>query len=344
MRRSIKLTLGRILITKPVKQVLVSQIFDWYFNINSWKEGIIMIKIEKKSFYAKQKLVIFAFVLPAAIFMFCMIIIPILYNLVMSFQNVDLMNFAQGDKDFIGLAMYKKVVSNPTFKIALNNTLFFTFWCLIFQFILGFGMALFFSKQFRLSQFLRGLTVVAWVMPMIAVAGIFKFMFNGDIGIINDLLLKAKIIEEPIRWLSNGDTAMIAIIIANIWKGIPFNMILLSTALTTLPRDVFEAASIDGANSFKRFYYITLPLLKPAIISVLTLGFIYTFKVFDLPYVMTGGGPGSATEMLSTLAYRYSFTEYNFSQGSTVANILFALLMIVGVFYISLVNKEEDGK
>lgn len=301
-----------------------------------------MKKVRKKNYYYKQKFTVFAFVLPAAVFMFLMIVIPIIYNIVMSFQNVDLMNFAKGDKKFIGFDMYKKIFQNSTFKIALKNTLSYTFWCLVFQFPLGFGMALFFSRKFKLAQFLRGLTVIAWVLPMIAVAGIFKFMFNGDVGIINHFLVSLNIIKEPIKWLAYGDTAMTAIIIANIWKGVPFNMILLSTALTTLPKDVFEAASIDGANTLKKFLYITMPLLKPAIISVLTLGFIYTFKVFDLSYVMTGGGPGSATEMLSTLAYRFSFTEYNFSQGSAVANILFALLMVVGIFYISLVNKEEN--
>lgn len=302
-----------------------------------------MKKIKRNKFFIKQKFIVYAFVLPAAIYMFLMIIVPIMNNIVMSFQNVDLMNFAKGNKEFVGFAIYKKILSNATFKIALKNTLLFTVWCLLFQFPLGFGMALFFSKKFKTSQFLRGLTVIAWVLPMIAVAGIFKFMFNGDIGIINYFLAKLHIIKEPIKWLSYGDSAMAAIIIANIWKGIPFNMILLSSALTTLPNDVFEAANIDGANAIKRFFYITIPLLKPAIISVLTLGFIYTFKVFDLPYVMTGGGPGSATEMLSTLAYRFSFTEYNFSQGSAVANILFVLLMIVGIFYISLVNKEESN-
>jgi multiple sugar transport system permease protein len=169
-------------------------------------------------------------------------------------------------------------------------------------------------------------------------------MFNSDIGIINHMLMQLRIIKEPIQWLSMGNTAMTSIIIANIWKGVPFNMILLASALTTLPSDVFEAASIDGANALQRFIYITIPLLKPAIISVLTLGFIYTFKVFDLVYVMTGGGPGSSTEMLSTLAYRYSFGEYNFSQGAAAANVLFVLLMAVGLIYIRIVNKEEEDQ
>lgn len=121
-------------------------------------------------------------------------------------------------------------------------------------------MAMFFSLKFKGAEFLRGINVVAWMVPMIAVAGIFKFMFNGDIGVVNAVLLSLHLINQPIQWLANGHTAMTSIIVANIWKGVPFNMILLATALTTLPKDVYEAASIDGANAFQSFIHISLPL------------------------------------------------------------------------------------
>ena len=283
-----------------------------------------------------------SFILPGVIFMTIMILVPIIYNITMSFQNVNLMNFTSNAKTFAGLDVYKKVFSDGVFYIALKNTLIFTFWNLLFQFPIGVAMAMFFSLKFKGAEFLRGINVVAWMVPMIAVAGIFKFMFNGDIGVVNAVLLSLHLINQPIQWLANGHTAMTSIIVANIWKGVPFNMILLATALTTLPKDVYEAASIDGANAFQSFIHISLPLLKPAMISVLTLGFIYTFKVFDLVYVITGGGPGSSTEVLSTLAYRNSFSEYNFSQGAAVANILFVLLSLVGLIYIKMVKKEEE--
>lgn len=302
--------------------------------------------MKKISYFQKKKLVFFAFVLPGAIFMAVMIIYPILYNILMSFKNVDIMNFATGDSQFVGLSMYKEIFSDEVTGIALKNTLMFTIWCLLFQFPLGFGLALFFSQKFKLAGFLRGINVIAWMIPMVAVAGVFKYMFNSDVGIVNQILMNLHIISKPIEWLAHGDTAMISIVVANIWKGVPFNMILLATALTTLPEDIFESASIDGATRVQQFFYITVPLLKPAIISVLTLGFIYTFKVFDLVYVMTGGGPGSSTEMLSTLAYRYSFAEYNFSKGSAIANVLFVLLMLVGLIYIRIVLREdkEEGR
>ncbi|MDO5540680.1 MAG: sugar ABC transporter permease [Eubacteriales bacterium] len=297
--------------------------------------------MKKGGYFQKKKLTFFAFVLPGAVFMAVMIIYPIIYNIVMSFKDVNIMNFATGDSKFIGLSMYKDILHDKVTWIAIKNTLLFTVWCLLFQFPIGFAMALFFSKRFKLAPTLRGINVIAWMIPMVAVAGVFKYMFNSDVGIVNRILMGLHLISSPVEWLAHGNTALAAIVVANIWKGVPFNMILLATALTTLPADIYESASIDGANKFQQFFLLTVPLLKPAIISVLTLGFIYTFKVFDLVYVMTGGGPGSATEMLSTLAYRYSFAEYNFSQGAAIANVLFVLLMIVGFFYIHITLKED---
>lgn len=297
----------------------------------------------KKGYFLRKKLVFYAFVLPGAIYMTLMIILPICSNIIMSFQDVNLMNFASGERHFVGLVMYKDIFGEKVTWAAMKNTLWFTFWCLVFQFPIGFALALLFSREFKGSSFLRGINVVAWMIPMVAVAGIFKYMFNSDIGIINQILINLHIVRKPVEWLAHGNTAMASIIVANVWKGVPFNMILLATALTTVPSDVYESASIDGATRIQRFFYITVPLLKPAIISVLTLGFIYTFKVFDLVYVMTGGGPGSSTEMLSTLAYQYSFNEYNFSQGAAVANVLFVLLMLVGFVYIRIVTKEDGG-
>lgn len=296
----------------------------------------------KKGYFFRKKLTFYAFVLPGAIYMTLMIILPICSNIIMSFKDVNLMNFASGDAKFVGLTMYRDVFADKVMWTAIGNTLWFTFWCLLFQFPLGFAMAILFSKDFKGARFLRGFNVIAWMIPMVAVSGVFKYMFNSDIGVINRILTDLHLVSKPVEWLAHGNTAMASVIIANIWKGVPFNMILLATALTTVPSDVYESASIDGANRIQRFFYITLPLLKPAIISVLTLGFIYTFKVFDLVYVMTGGGPGSSTEMLSTLAYRYSFNEYNFSQGAAVANVLFVLLMLVGIVYIRIVTKEDN--
>jgi multiple sugar transport system permease protein len=170
---------------------------------------------------------------------------------------------------------------------------------------------------------------------------LYKFIFAVNGGIINELLLAWGVIREPIQWLLEPITSMIAVITANIWIGIPFNMILILTGLTTVPETVYESASIDGANTVQKLFLITVPMIKPALMSVLTLGFIYTFKVFDLVWVMTKGGPVFATELLSTYSYRMSFDEFNFSQGAAVANILFVVLFIVGIFYTRIIQEDE---
>ena len=209
--------------------------------------------------------------------------------------------------------------------------------------MIGFALALFFSKKFALSKPIRGILLVPWMIPVTVTALMFKLLFATDIGVINYILRSLHIIEENIEWLTTPGTAMFALIFANVWIGIPFNMILISTGLTTIPKELYEGASIDGANKVQSFINITLPLLKPTIESVLILGFIYTFKVYDLVYVMTNGGPVNSTHMLSTYSYKLSFEMFQYSKGSAVANVLLIILMIVGVFYIKATTKGEDA-
>ena len=213
----------------------------------------------------------------------------------------------------------------------------------LFQFIIGFALAVFFNQNFKFAKPIRGLLMMPWMIPITVTALMFKFIFGTDVGILNYALQSLGIISQNIDWLTSTGTAMIAIIVTNVWIGIPFNMILISTGLTTIPQELYEAASIDGANKVQSFFKITLPLLKPTIESVLILGFIYTFKVFDLVYVMTGGGPVNSTHMLSTYSYKLSFEMFKYSKGSAVANVLLVILLIVGFFYLKSTSSDEEA-
>ncbi len=195
--------------------------------------------------------------------------------------------------------------------------------------------------KFRLAPFLRGLMMVSWLIPLTVTALLFKFMMASNEGVFNQLLISWGMIDNPIPWLSDPKIAIWSVIIANIWVGIPFNMLLISAGLSSLPEDVYESASLDGANAFQKFIHLTLPLLRPVITVVMMLGFIYTFKVFDLVFVMTGGGPVHATEVLSTVSYRYSFDEFQFSMGAASANVLFFILLLVSLVYLRLIKKDE---
>lgn len=293
------------------------------------------------SFERRERLYGYAFVVPAVVFMLAFVGYPIVYNIVLSLQDVNVMTFSQKTKEFVGLGNYQKLFQGEMIYITLKNTVLYTVGSIAFQFLLGFALALLFSRQFPLSAPIRGLLVITWMMPLTVTALLYKFMLSPTNGIVDEILMALHLIEKPVGWLIHVDTALWGVILANIWVGIPFNMILLSTGLANIPEELYESASIDGANAGQRFAHITLPLLRPAILSVLILGVIYTFKVFDLVFVMTGGGPVNATEVLSTYAYRQSFSEFNFSIGAAIANVLFLCLFVVGLGYIKTIRHEE---
>ncbi len=284
----------------------------------------------------------YAFILPGFIYMVVILGYPLVYNVILSFRNVNVKTFASKTDVFVGLQNYVELFGNATFRLVLKNTFVFTFWCLLFQFSIGFIMALFFSKRFTLAGPIRGLILIAYMMPMSVTALLGKNMFDKSSGVINSLLMNIGIIHSPVDWLLQPGTAMAAVIAMNCWVGIPFNMLLLTSGLTGISQEVLEAAEVDGANKWQRFWHVTFPLLRPAIMAVLMLGFIYTFKAFDLMFIMTSGGPLNATDVLGTYAYNLSFKQYEFSKGSAVAMVLFVILFIIGLFYLKMVASEDD--
>lgn len=297
---------------------------------NSYKKRLL--SEELKGYY---------FILPALIFMIALVGFPILYNFVLSFYNLDVITMGQNSQKFIGFQNYDELFHTPTMITSIINTFVFTFGSIFFQFIIGFALALLFNISFSLSKFLRGLLLISWMIPVTVTALLAKFMFSPSGGIVDAILLNLHLIDKPLGWFIDPNMAMMSEILTNVWIGIPFNMILLTTGLSNIPRTYYEAAEVDGANVIQRFFFITIPQMRAAMLSVIILGVIYTFKVFDLIFVSTGGGPVDSTEVLSTYAYRLSFTQYSFSKGSAAANVLFVILFVVGLFYIRLIGKDE---
>lgn len=286
----------------------------------------------------------YLYVAPALIYMLFFVGYPIVSNLILSLQDVTVTTLTAEKKPWIGFQNYVELFQDDVLKSSIINTLLFTLACLGIQFIIGMLLALFFNKKFSFAKPIRGILMMPWMIPITITALMFKFIFSSNVGILNQALQTLHMIDKPIDWLTQPHTAMFALIVANIWIGIPFNMILISTGLSTISEDLYESASIDGANRIQKFFKITLPLLRPAIESVLILGFIYTFKVFDLVYVMTNGGPVNSTHMLSTYSYKLSFEMFKYSKGAAVANILFVILLCVSLFYLKCVYSEEEGR
>lgn len=290
----------------------------------------------------KKRLEGYGFIAPGFLYVLLVLGYPLVYNIILSFKNVNVKTFAKGGDVFVGFQNYIDLFQDPTFLLVLKNTFVFTVACLVIQFTLGFLLALFFSQKFTFAGPIRGLILVAYMMPMSVTAMLGKNMFGVTEGVVNDLLMKVGLIHAPVEWLVSSSTAMIAVIAVNCWVGIPFNMLLLTSGLTGISQDVYESASLDGANKFQRFFYITLPLMKSSILAVLMLGFIYTFKAFDLMFIMTSGGPLNSTDVLGTYAYQLSFSQYEFSQGSAAALVLFCCLFVIGLFYLRMISKEDD--
>jgi len=301
-----------------------------------------LLKPKRLTIAKRKTLEGYGFILPGFLYVMFILGYPLIYNVILSFKNTNVKNFAKGTSEFVGFSNYVILFHDETFMLVLRNTFIFTICCLAFQFTIGFLFALFFSQKFKLSGPIRGLILVGYMMPMSVTAMLGKNIFGVSEGVINDLLLKTGLIHQPVEWLVGSGTAFAAVIAVNCWVGIPFNMLLLTSGLTGISQDVYESASMDGANKFQRFFYITLPLMKSSILAVLMLGFIYTFKAFDLMFIMTNGGPLNATDVLGTYAYNLSFTKYEFSLGSAAAMVLFVCLFAIGLFYLRLITKEDD--
>jgi multiple sugar transport system permease protein len=193
-----------------------------------------------------------------------------------------------------------------------------------------------------MSNTMRGLLLSGWQIPSVVTGTIFLWLFNLDYGLVNFILTSLNVIKEPIGWVTQADTALITVILVNIWLGIPFNTILLTAGITGLPEDVFEAATVDGANAWQKLIHITIPMLRSTILAVLMLGFIYTLRVFDVIWIMTKGGPADATEVLPTFAYRLSFISFNFGQSAAVSVIILSILLVAAVGYLKFGIQEHN--
>jgi multiple sugar transport system permease protein len=284
------------------------------------------------------------FAAPALLYMLVFVGYPIASNVSLSMHRVTVETVNAESHPFVGMENYFELFADPVLWISIRNTFVFTIGSIVFQLVFGFGLALFFHGGFFGSKPMRGLLMIPWMIPMTITGLMFKFMFASNVGIVNELLQLAGIIDEPVGWLLEPNLALFGVLLANIWIGIPFNMVLLATGLTAIPQNLYENASIDGAGKVSCFLHITLPLLRPAIESVLMLGLIYTFKVFDLVYVMTRGGPVNATQLMSTYSYKLSFTLFRYSDGAAVANILFVILAAFGAVYLVLVRGERNAQ
>jgi len=297
-------------------------------------------KTGKKRRKIRRRWDLYAFVIPALLFLAVFTIYPICTTVILSFEQVDLGSLVSGITPFAGIENYKVVLGDPVFQRGVGTSLIFTAVSVMFQYILGFMLALLFNQRFPLSRLLRGLIMMGWVLPIVVSSTIFKWMLQQDTGIINYVLLALHLVQQPIPWLNDPRVALLAPIIANIWLGVPFYMALLLAGLQGIAPHLYEAAMVDGANAVQRLRYITVPLMRSPSLIVMTLGIVYTLNVFDLIYILTNGGPANATNVLPIYAYQQAFSYFNLGTGAAVTMLIFVFLLVVSLGYLFLIRRE----
>jgi multiple sugar transport system permease protein len=233
------------------------------------------------------------------------------------------------------------LLDDPLFWLVTRNTVIFTVANVAVQFMLGLALALYFQLSFPGGAFLRGLVLVGWMLPPLVIGAVWKWLLASDNGVINYALQSLGLVSDKIYWLSDPSLSLLAVTMANIWFGVPFNMILLAAGLAGIPADIYEAAALDGAGPLRRFIFITLPLLRPTIYALLSLSTVYTMRAFDLIYTMTHGGPLDSSNIFPVWSYRMSFELFNFGGGAAIATAMFVLVLVVAVAYVRSVRAEQ---
>ena len=281
------------------------------------------------------------FLLPAVIFVIVTVLYPLGYNIGLSFFKVGIREVVSGGAQWIGLDNYISEFSQPAFWNALGISVFYTAFVVLIAVALGMLLALFFNLEFRGRSQMRALILIAWVLPSVVSANIWRWLFDGSYGLLNAGLGALGFIKGPIFWLSNADSARIAVVLASVWSLAPFAMILLIAGLQSVSKTLYEAARIDGASRWQQFWYVTMPILRPVTLTTALLCFIYTFRVFDVIFLMTQGGPGNATKVLTVYAYQEAFSFYHFGTAGVATTVLLIVPIVLALFYFRSVRKEE---
>lgn len=280
-------------------------------------------------------------VLPSLIIIVCFALYPVAQAFWISLHTYKL-NMPGLGQPFVGLQNYIGLLQDERFLRALYNTFYFSFWSVLLEFIIGLAIALLINRAFVGRGIVRAAVLVPWAIPTVISATMWKFMYNDQLGVVNDILVKLGILDQYRTFLGSPESALWSIILTDVWKTTPFMALLMLAGLQVIPRELYEAAKVDGAGVIQTFFRITLPLLKPAILVALLFRTLDAFRVFDVIVVMTGGGPGNSTESLSMYAHTTMMRYLDFGNGSAIAVITFLCVMLISFFYIRILGVKTE--
>jgi multiple sugar transport system permease protein len=275
---------------------------------------------------------------PALIAIFAVVLLPLVNALILSFQQRDLAR-PQNDA-FVGLDNYIRLATDERFLNSLKATTVFSLTSIAIELPLAIAFALVLTQAFRGRGLARAIIILPWALPAVVAASMWKWIYNADFGALNAVLLQLGLIDEYQVWLADPNWAMGLIILANVWKETPLTVLLLLGALMAIPTAPYEAARIDGASAWQRFRYVTFPLILPILIVAGLLQLIWGFQTFEIPQIITGGGPQSSTELVSLRIYSTTFRSLRFGLGAAMAYSVALLLLVPAIIYIRKAHKS----
>ncbi len=289
----------------------------------------------------KKKLEPWLFLLPALIVLLLLFGYPLINSIVMAFQNYKLT--APDDITFNGLENFRKLASDKDTLMILKNSLIYVVVSVLGQFICGMALALALKKRFRGRGIYQSIVFLPWAFSGFVVGLIYRWSFNGEYGVVNNLLMDLGIIDQKIAWLGTPGYSLAVVIIAMIWMGIPFFAIMILAALQSIPADVYEAADVDGCGTLRAFFKITLPYIKPTIITTILLRTIWIFNSFDLVVVITDGGPANSSQTLPAYMYSKAFGTYDFGFAAALGVVLMIILGAYAVAFLKITKYDKAG-
>ncbi|MFN3134028.1 MAG: carbohydrate ABC transporter permease [Candidatus Kryptonium sp.] len=290
---------------------------------------------------SRRTLFILAFLLPALLIMFGVIVYPFFYNIVLSFSNMSLRHFR--DWKIIGFRQYVKVFTEDTFYVVFLKTLIWTFVNVTFHVTIGVFLALILNrKSLRFKPIFRTLLILPWAIPQVITALTWRSMFNYEYGAINIFIAKY-LNMSPVEWLLRPFEAFTACIITNVWLGFPFMMVVALGGLQSIPNELYEAADIDGASAWQKFKNITVPFLRPVMAPAITLGIIWTFNNLNIVWLVSNGGePSDQTHILVSYVYKAAFNLYRYGYAAALSVVIFLILLVIGIYFLKKTRAVES--
>ena len=287
----------------------------------------------------KENLTGYLSIAPALLLIGGVGIIPILITFSYSFQYKVLTDPL--NQHFVGLDNYIKLLTDESFWEVFKNTAIFAVLSMVLELFVGLVAALFMDSAKKYVGLIRTFILIPWAIPGIIIAYMFSFMFNDQLSVINVILQGVGLIGDPITYLANKHWAMFVVVIADTWKQFPYVALMLLSGLQTIPKEMYESASVDGAGTVAKFFHITLPNLKGIILIVLLFRTMGAIRIFDIVYGITGGGPANSTATLLYKAYKLIFGDMNFGMGSVMSTIITLIIMIFSFVYIHTLKTED---